>query len=215
MGELLDEIDKQCGSAKHKNWKIEGETVAQVEHELGGCAAAASYAAAFRGSAENRSAATSFEVGCCLVIFIGGDVDGHGGFFELFHLIVATPVFRIEFLDFIEVGGEADAALFEIFGFLAHFEETAIDECQRAGELFGELYLLGKEGALAGGEFFEFAFFALQFFPLELNPVEFFLRVLELAVVVFVSIRASGGRHFHLSRADFDVVGVFDRCGHN
>ena len=142
------------------------------------------------------AAAGPFEMRGGLVVFVGGDVDGHRGFFEFFRQVVAAPVFRIDLLDLVEVGGETDAALLEVLGLLAHLKQSAVDEGERGGEFLGEFDLLGKEGALAAGEFLQLAFLAFQLLALELDAVEFLLRVLELAVVVFVAIRAATGRTF-------------------
>ena len=159
-------------------------------------------------------AARSFEMGGRLIVFIGGEVDGHRRAFEFFGGVFAGPIFRIELLDLIEMGGKAGAALFEIVGFIAHLEQLPVDQRQRRGELFGELDLLGNEGVFAAGEFFEFDFFALQLLALLLDALEFLLGVLKLAVVILGAAGVTGGGHLHLRRADFDVVSVFSGGGH-
>jgi hypothetical protein len=105
--------------------------------------------------------------------------------------------------------GKTSATLFKIVRLLAHIEQFAINQCNRGGKPFRELDLLGYKIAFASRQFFKLTFFALEFLLLLPNAIDVFLGISELAVKVIFTAKATGRAHFHLGRADLDVVGMF------
>ena len=105
--------------------------------------------------------------------------------------------------------GKTSATLFKIVRLLAHIEQFAINQCNRGGHPFRDLNLLRYKIPFASRQFFKLTFFALKFLLLLPNAVDVVLGISELAVKVILTTKAAGRAHFHLSRADLDVVGMF------